>query len=390
MSDEYPILNEAKLFVQGVYGNQEVLPFHNVRYAEEVAEVAEELGKQNGLSKDDLEILLLAALFYHSGYPINPEGYIQESKTLMQNFLEDLGYEENKKQQALDLIVEQQTADSSLSARVLHDALISYKGRKRFFRKAELLRLERTSLLDKSYTEHDWEQKMFMSLVKCVFFTEAAKEAYRERRIKNISKQRKNVNKAFKLTTRKKTGKEFGRGIDTLYRANYNNQINLSSIADGKANMMISINTIILSVIVTLSGAGFTLSGTFIVDHLRFTVPVFILLIGSLISVIFAVISARPKVTNQELDMEMVKNNKSSLLFFGNYLQMPLERYVDHISNLKDSQQRLYDSMSVDMYFLGKVLDTKYKWLTWSYNVFMISLILCVVSFTFIFFYTNS
>lgn len=389
MSQSQEIVKKAESYVQDIFSNyDEILPFHNLRHIEEVVEVAEEIGKASNLKDEELEILLLVSWFYFSGFPKEPKKYISNSKIYLEKFCDENGY--TNKEKALTLLEEDQTSGSSELARILHDSLISYKGRKRFFRKAELLRLERKSVFNQSYTEYDWEQRMFMMLVKCVFLTDAAKETYRKRRIKNISKQRSRTNKAFKLTTRKQTGKEFGRGIDTLYRANYNNQINLSSIADGKANMMISINTIILSVIVTLSGAGFTLSGTFLVDHLRFTVPVFILLIGSLISVVFAVISARPKVTNQELDMEMVEQNKSSLLFFGNYLQIPLQDYVGHLSELKESQQKLYDSMSVDMYFLGKVLQTKYKWLTWSYNAFMVALILCVVSFTFIFFYTNA
>ncbi|WP_421765090.1 Pycsar system effector family protein [Ekhidna sp.] len=389
MNQKQEILKKAESYIQDIFSSyDEILPFHNIRHIEEVVEVASELGKASDLDGEELEVLLLVVWFYFSGFPKEPKKFISHSKAYLEDFCDENGY--THKEEVLLLLVEDQTSNSSKQAKLLHDSLISYKGRKRFFRKAELMRLERKSLFNQAYTEYDWEQRMFMMLVKCVFLTDAAKEAYRKRRIKNISKQRSRANKAFKLTTRKKTGKEFGRGIDTLYRANYNNQISLSSIADGKANMMISINTIILSVIVTLSGAGFTMSGTFLVDHLRFTVPVFILLIGSLISVVFAVISARPKVTNQELDMEMVEKNKSSLLFFGNYLQIPLQDYVGHLSDLKESQQKLYDSMSVDMYFLGKVLQTKYKWLTWSYNAFMIALILCVVSFTFIFFYTNA
>jgi len=101
------------------------------------------------------------------------------------------------------------------------------------------------------------------------------------------------------------------------------------------------------------------------------------------------VISARPKVTQKKLDLEMVNKGKTSLLFFGNFLQLPLDDYVEHLSSLKKDQQKLYDSMSIDMYYLGIVLQTKYKWLTWSYNVFMFSLVLCVLAFMGIFVYTN-
>lgn len=254
----------------------------------------------------------------------------------------------------------------------------------------ELLRVERETLMHKKYTDHTWEKIAFNHLVNCSFYTKEAKKSYQKRKIKNIKKQRELISKALKKTVRKKTGKEFGRGVDTLYRSNYNNHINLSSIADGKANMMISINTIILSVIVTLSGAGFTFSGTFSVDHLRYTIPIIILLIGSLTSVIFAIMSARPKVTNNTVDMQDVHDGKSSLLFFGNFIQVDLNTYVNHLGSLKKDQQKLYDSMSIDMYHLGIILQKKYQLLTYSYNAFMISVSISVIAFIYIFFHTNT
>ncbi|MDX1629635.1 MAG: DUF5706 domain-containing protein, partial [Fulvivirga sp.] len=213
---------------------------------------------------------------------------------------------------------------------------------------------------------------------------------YNKRRVKNIKKQRKHIVKAKKVTTRQKTGKDLGRGIDTLYRANYRNHINLSAIADGKANMMISINTIMISVIVTLSGASLSISKSYIIENLRFTVPIFILLLGSLASVVFAVLSARPKITTKEIKKEQIKKNKISLLYFGNFLNIPKKQFVSYLNNLKADQERLYDSMSIDLYNLGQVLNEKYRLLTISYNIFMIGLTLTVIAFIFIFVYTNA
>lgn len=384
------ILSKAKDHVERIFGDfEEVFPFHNVRYIEEVVEVAEDLAEECDLTLDEIEVIKLSCWFYYAGFPSQPNDFLSKSIEIASDFLTNEGYADDLRSQVIHILSETPSDTSSLANKIVHDALVAYKGRKQFFRKVELLRLEKESTFKEEYSDYEWEQSMYESLVKCVFYTEAGQRAFRKRRIQNITKQRDNVNKALKLTTRKRTGKEFGRGIDTLYRTNYNNQISLSSIADGKANMMISINTIILSVIITFSGAGFSMNPSLTVDHLRFVVPIFILLIGSLFSVVFAVISARPKVTQKKLDMELVKRNKTSLLFFGNFLQVPLDDYVAHLSELKTDQQHLYDSMSVDMYYLGMVLNTKYKWLTWSYNTFMISLILCVMAFVGVFIYTN-
>ncbi|MEP5613855.1 MAG: Pycsar system effector family protein [Cyclobacteriaceae bacterium] len=387
---ESEILNDSIAYVHSLFiRDDEIQLFHGLQFIKETVEEVTKLAVVSGLSEDDREILLLAAWFYFSGFPETPKKFAKKSVEIVQDFLTEKEFSKSKIQSVVHLLVEAPSNQSSILSQILHDAHVSYKGRKGFFRKTEILRAEREILFNRKYSDFNWEKLIYKNLIKCNYLSIAARKIYQERKLKNIRKQRDRINKARKTTTRKKTGKEFGRAIDTLYRANYNNHISLSSIADGKANMMISINTIILSIIITFSGAGFTFSGSFAVDHIRFTVPIFVLLSGCLTSVVFAILSARPKVTSKGVDMKAVEKNRSSLLFFGNFVHVSLDQFVDHLSKLKKNQQDLYDSMSVDTYYLGVVLQKKYKLLSWSYSVFMFSLILCVVSFSVIFFYTN-
>ena len=173
-----------------------------------------------------------------------------------------------------------------------------------------------------------------------------------------------------------------GRGVETLYRSVYEYHINLSSIADNKANIMISINTIIISLVITMFGSGYTFSGQNEFGSLRFVLPIAVLLITSLLAVVFAILSSRPNVTTKER-YELSKKD-SSILFFGNFAQLQLREFVDRIKELKNEKEELYDSMSVDIYHLGAVLVKKYKLLTWSYNIFMGGLVICAVSFVII------
>lgn len=120
--------------------------------------------------------------------------------------------------------------------------------------------------------------------------------------------------------------------------------------------MMISINTLMIFVIVTFSGASFLMTQNFTLDRLRFTVPIIIMLIGAMISLIFAVMSAVLKVTNKDINKEKVKSDEMSLLYFGNFLGIPKQDFVEYLNKLKINQERVYDSMSVDLYNLGFVL----------------------------------
>lgn len=394
MSKESKIVSKAEEYVSGLFKQKlpENLLYHNLSHTNEVAEIAKELGEISKLSDSELEMLQIAAWFHDTGYIKKYNGHEEESLKYAKEFMDGEDYDE-KKQKEVERLIKSTIKGhdpQDLLEEILHDADMAHIGRKRFFRKGELLRVELENFLDESYSELEWEKKQYQFLINNNFLTRAGKQEYGKRRVKNIKKQRKNIVKARKVTTRTRTGKDLGRGIDTLYRANYRNHINLSAIADGKANMMISINTIMISVIVTLSGASLSVSQSYIVENLRFTVPIFILLIGSLASVVFAVLSARPKVTAREIDIEKVKEDEMSLLYFGNFLGIPKQKFVDYLNKLKADQERLYNSMSIDLYNLGLVLKEKYRLLTISYNIFMTGLTLTVIAFVFIFVYTNA
>jgi hypothetical protein len=166
------------------------------------------------------------------------------------------------------------------------------------------------------------------------------------------------------------------RGAQTFFRTNYRNHINLSAIADNKANIMISVNAILVSVLITF------LSYRNIGENSpQILLPVVVFLVTGMSSLIFAVLSARPKVTRlnpQQADPQTAKQN---LVFFGNFVQLDLEDYEAAMDELFQDGELLYGSMVRDLYFLGKVLDKKYRYLSISYTVFMVGFIATVVSF---------
>jgi HD superfamily phosphodiesterase len=391
--DKNNLVKQTKDFVTELFKHDldNDLFYHNWSHTYEVAQIAKKLADMSDLSEEELEVLQISAWFHDTGYIKTRKIHEEESLKYAFEFLSDKDYDDERKKEVGRLIVSTRIDQKPLGKleEILHDADIAHIGRKRFFRKGELLRVELENYLDESYTELEWAHEQYQFIINNNFITEVAKKEYDNRRVKNIIKQRKNIIQSRKITTRNSTGKHMGRGIDTLYRANYKNHVNFSVIADGKANMMISINTIMISVIITLSGASLSMSQTFIVEHLRFAVPILILLLGSLASVVYAILSAIPKVTSKKIDKQKLEDGKVSLLYFGNFLRINKERFVDYLKKLKSDQETLYDSMSLDLYNLGEVLERKYKLLTISYNIFMTGLILTVLAFISIFIYSN-
>jgi hypothetical protein len=169
--------------------------------------------------------------------------------------------------------------------------------------------------------------------------------------------------------------KNTARGIETMFRLTARNQINLSSIADNKANIMLTINAVIVSVLVSTS--AITLNAS---QH-NFLIPGLVLIIGCLISLVFAILSVIPKFGTGNYRDEDLKNKKVNLLFFGNIFKMPYSDYNEGIKEMMDDYDYLYGTLTKDQYNLGKVLAQKYKLLRYSYNFFMFSFVAAVFTF---------
>ncbi|XWN36841.1 MAG: DUF5706 domain-containing protein [Balneola sp.] len=169
------------------------------------------------------------------------------------------------------------------------------------------------------------------------------------------------------------------RGVSDMFRTSYRTHMELSAIADNKSNIMISINGIIISIIIASISPK-------IDSNPWLLLPTSILLITCLISLIYAVLSARPRVSKEKVTLEDVRENRANILFFGNFYTLPRADYVEGMEELMQDSERLYDNMARDLHGLGVVLAKKYKLLRIAYNLFMIGLVLSVVSFIFVFF----
>ncbi|MEX0967027.1 MAG: Pycsar system effector family protein [Bacteroidia bacterium] len=382
-AEEKDIVNEAKDFVTRLL-TEELSShhvYHNYTHTRETVEACEEIASATDLPEQEKEDLLIAAWFHDTGYTQVYTGHEAESVKFAERFLKEQSYPEERIDRVRKIILstQQDQKPEDLAEKIIHDADNLHIGKKRFFRRGELLRTEFEHFLDLHYSNKEWEKIQFNFLQKTDFYTLYAKNEYGGRRAKNLAKQRKAKTQRTKL----------GRGIETMYRTAYDNHISLSSIADAKANMMISINTIIMSIIVTLMSTGFTFFSDTSLEHVRYTLPILALLVGSTISLVFAILSARPNVTHVNVDKEKLYSRQSSILFFGNFVSLLREEFVKRLSTFRKNENMLYDNMSVDLYFLGLVLHKKYRLVRISYNIFMGSLIICVSLFIAIFLYSE-
>jgi len=165
-----------------------------------------------------------------------------------------------------------------------------------------------------------------------------------------------------------------------MFRVTLGNHTRLSDIADSKANILLSVNAIIISV--SLSTLIPKLDSP---TNAHLIIPTFVLMLFSVICIIFAILSTRPKVTSGTFTRKDIEDRKVNLLFFGNFYKMPLDEYEWAVNEMMKDSNYLYGSMIKDLYFLGLVLNRKYKLLRITYTIFMIGIITSVLAFVFAF-----
>jgi hypothetical protein len=93
-------------------------------------------------------------------------------------------------------------------------------------------------------------------------------------------------------------------------------------------------------------------------------------LLSSVLTIVFAILSTKPNVTKTTFTSQDIANRKVNLLFFGNFSRMLFDDYQNAMRDLIKDRDYIYDSMVKDLYFLGKVLDRKYKLLSITYKFY--------------------
>ena len=387
--EEPSILKEADEHIRNLFNqrNDNRLLLHNYAMVDTIVKETHELLHHES-DFEDAETILLASYFLLTGYWFDYETPVDGSLKAASSFLSKVAYPTEATNKVLAIIndVHAQLLQNS-SACVVSDAMTICLYIKGYATSHSLLRVERELMLGTSYDRIAWARLQMKELLKQKLCTSFAQKNYQGQLGESILLQKSRIEKAERsspsLALTKVDSPLFkglnDRSIHTFFRANYRNHINLSSIADNKANLMISVNSILISVLIT-----FISYRNIAATNPRILIPVITFLVIGLGSLIFAVLSVRPKVTminNTKKDLTEVKKN---IVFFGNFIQLSLPQYEKAIDEVFREEDLLIGNMARDLYFLGKVLDRKYKFLTISYNIFMIGFITTVLLFIFI------
>lgn len=392
---ENEILEKVKSFVFDLFKNE--LPpeavYHNYTHTVQVVNFSQEIAKAENLDEANLEFLLLSAWLHDTGYTKGYKNHEDHSKKIAQEFLKNEGVSNKQIEIVCDCIEATRMPQSPKNdiQRIICDADLHHLGSDDFFEKSGLLKLELEELCGVSYTELEWLEKNESFVKEHKYFTDYAfnqlsvsksanwlriKKEIKKISQKETEKAEKNKLKKETVKLRKDKGTNPDRGIQTMYRVTLRNHIKLSDIADTKANILLSVNAIILSIALSILFPKLDKPANY---YLIF--PTLLFLLTTIVAMIFSILATRPKVTSGKFTREDVKNRKVNLLFFGNFHKMPLDDFKDGMNAMMNDRDYLYESLMKDLYYLGIVLNQKYKILRYAYNIFMFGIIVSVIAF---------
>ncbi|MGY3791892.1 Pycsar system effector family protein [Aquimarina sp. 433] len=384
------ILKKSETYIFELF-KKELSPsylYHNYLHTKRVVTAASEILEHSDIKEELHEIVLISAWFHDAGYIKGSKNHEERSADLARDFLEKEQISSEKITLITDCILATRIDQQPINEceEILKDADTSHLAKKYFDKVSNLLLQELKLEGTYEYSTEEWREENIKLLTQeHRYYTKYAVEHWEPEKHKNLlsilKKKKKRIRKRNKEKLKAKLKVKYKnespeRGIQTLYRVTLRNHIKLSDIADTKANILLSVNAIIISL--ALANLIPKLDAP---SNRHLMIPSLILILFSVASIILSIRSTQPKVTGGEFTKEQVKNRKVNLLFFGNFFKMPYDRYQEAIDEVINDKKYVYKMLTKDLYLLGIVLKKKYRLLKVTYIVFTIGIILSVIAF---------
>jgi len=397
MSNYDHLLHKVKAFVHDFYAGHknEAYLYHDPGHTRDVVKAAQTITAYYEIKGEDHFIVITAAWFHDLGYFIDRAHHEEIGADMAAKFLtaEHVGDEIIQKVRGCIMATKLPQHPLNLLEEIMCDADLFHFGTKEFSKKSKLLLEEYNNLHDQPMSKSTWRDKTIAMMEAHHYFTDYGLLYLARDKENNIRKLKEKAHHDIIKTEmevpenqeqkhhhrrskdeRPASKERPEKGIETMFRISSNNHSRLSDMADNKAHILITVNSIILSAIISLLLRK--------IDNNEYLMlPSFILLAVSLATMVFAILATRPTIPNGVFTPDDITEKKVNLLFFGNFYRMDLGVYRDAMLKVMDDHDFLYDNLIRDVYAQGVVLGRKYHLLRIAYNVFMFGLIVAVVAF---------
>jgi predicted metal-dependent HD superfamily phosphohydrolase len=394
--DSNSIYKKVEQYVTDLFedNKDDTLVFHNLHHTKTVVNRTKEIAGHYNINERDMLVLFIAAWFHDTGHLFTrPVGHEDKSVEIVNAFMQD-HFDDEELSQSIDdciLATKAPRKPTNLLQEIICDADTYHFGTKEFKDTNKLVLKEIE--LKNGYIDLQRELKAALTMLEDhVFFTSYCRDLLEETKQKNIKKVKKKLNEMSENEGKKGVSpieksvaikkslvidkeKDLAtKGIQTMLRLTSENQMKLSDMADHKANILISVNAIIISVILGVLMRRLQ-------EDAYLTIPTVIFLVVAVITIVIAILATRPKISNGTFSNQDILDKKTNLLFFGNFHRATYEDYDTAMRKMMKDPDYLYASLIKDIYMLGVVLGRKYRLIRLAYNIFMIGIVISVIAF---------
>ncbi|MDB5135316.1 MAG: Phosphohydrolase, partial [Mucilaginibacter sp.] len=363
--------------------------FHNLEHTSSVVKAVKRISAHTKVLSKELYLLQIAAWFHDIGYLENPRESKQNSAKLARVFLEHEGQPETMVRRVTNLIMATRLNQGPAGTleEIIIDAYFYYLSKNSFLVKNELLRKEEQFIGQSEINPETWISDTIAFFESHHFFTPYGRKELNPKKEINLAKlktklaDRKNAALQMDGHPAKKTIKEHPKsepgsekGIETLFRIAASNNQRMFTLADNKAHILITVNSIIMSIIVSVLIRK-------LAESPFLTWPTFILLFTSFLSTVFSILATRPKIDGGTFTDASLELKEVNLIYFGNFHKMTVDEYIKGMEAVIADRVFLYQTLIRDAHWHGSVLGRKYGFLRKAYNVFLFGLIISIAAF---------
>ncbi|MGF7079415.1 Pycsar system effector family protein [Mucilaginibacter sp. UYCu711] len=376
------------------------LLYHDLNHTKGVVTAATRIANHYQLSDEDFFVVITSAWFHDIGYFTDRANHEAAGARLAAEFLKPLKVSATvvEKISGCIMATKMPQKPTGLLQQIMCDADLFHLGTDDFADKNKQLRKEIAAAKHVDIDKQQWRKKNIELLEAHNYFTDYAQLLLHDKQERNLRKlkekqadaekagpEKNKQNGRVEPTRKEKITEEIKeekkqkkekpeKGIETMFRITSGNNQRLSDMADNKAHILITVNSIILSAIISLVLRKLE-------ENSFLAIPSFVLLTVSLLSMIFSILATRPSIPEGTFTAKDIDDKKVNLLFFGNFYKMGLPEYTAGMLKVMDDRAFLYGTLIKDVYSQGVVLGRKYRLLRVAYNIFMFGLIIAVIGF---------
>jgi len=387
------LLRDTALYIKDYYNTHftEQYYFHHYSRTMNIVRNCDALAVSMNLGKQELKLAHLAAWFLELGYSKDYHDYQAKSVELAREYFKTKELEEGIFERIEECILSTRVPQQPVSviSQLVCDASMYHLAEKDAVQHADALRAEYDAIAKTAFTDEEWLNENIRMLSNHFYFTTCARDLFQKRKDKTLAAfqakrellhaiQKETAEPILQTTAMDKKivieeEIKLERGVESFFRITERRHMDLSTKAHDKASLLISVNAIVMSIVLSVLI-------TKLEENKYLLLPTLFLVITCAVTIVFAIISTRPRIIGSH-SKNKSGDDEVNILFFGDFADLSLTEYKKAMRDTYKNRAELYDSLSRDIYYQGVVLKWKFRYINIAYNIFMYGFIFTILSF---------